>query len=66
MLQVRVNKLKDTLKPAKQQFKDEKKKTENSKAFGQPLRAKSDGILKKQGIDRAAQFGGDLKGNGIR
>jgi hypothetical protein len=56
MLQVRVDKLKDKLKPAKQQFKDEKKKTENSKAIGQPLRAKSDEILKKQGIDRAAQF----------
>jgi hypothetical protein len=66
MLQVRVDKLKDKLKPAKQQFKDEKKKTENSKAFGQPLRAKSDEIHKKRGIDRAAQFGGDLEGNGIQ
>jgi hypothetical protein len=56
MLQVRVDKMKDKLKPPKQQFKDEKKKTENSKAIGQPLRAKSDEILKKQGIDRAAQF----------
>jgi hypothetical protein len=37
MLQVRADKLKDKLKPAKQQLKDEKKKTETSKAFGQPL-----------------------------
>ena len=66
ILQVRFDKSKEKLKPAKQKFKDETKKTENSKAFGQPLRAKSDEILKKRGIGRAAQFGGDLEGNGIR
>jgi hypothetical protein len=54
------------LKQAKKKFSDEKKKPENSKAFGQPLRAKCDEILKKKGIDRAAQFGGDLEGNGVR
>jgi hypothetical protein len=47
MLQVCVDKLEENLKPAKQQFKDEKKETENSKAFGQPLRAMSAEILKK-------------------
>jgi hypothetical protein len=38
----------------------------SSSKRGQSLRAKSDEILKKRGIDRAAQFGDDLEGNGIR
>ena len=54
------------LKVAKKKLSDKKKKAKNSKAFGQPLWAKCDEILKKKGIDQAAQFGGDLEGNGVR
>jgi hypothetical protein len=64
LLQLCVDKLKDKLMPSKQQFKE--KKTENSKAFRQLLRAKSDEILKKRGVNLAAQFGGDLEGNVIQ
>jgi hypothetical protein len=39
---------------------------DSSSKRGQPLRAKSDEILKKRGVGRAAQFRGDLEGNGIR
>jgi hypothetical protein len=66
LLQNHVDQLRDRLKQSRQQFNNEKKKPENGKAFGQPLRAKSDKILKERGIDRAAQFGGDLEGNGIQ
>jgi hypothetical protein len=38
------------VKPAKQQFKDKKKKTKNSNAYGQPMTAKNDEIVKKRGI----------------
>ena len=65
-LQLNVDKLKEELKGARQQFKDKKKKPENSKANGQPLRAKSDAALKRRGIDQAANFGGDLEGNRVR
>jgi hypothetical protein len=44
----------------------ERKKPENGKAFGQPINAKMDEVLKKNGIDRAAQFGGTIEGNGAR
>jgi hypothetical protein len=49
---------------AKKLFAAEKKKPENGKAFGQPLNAKMDKVLKKNGIDRATQFGGTIEGNG--
>ncbi len=42
------------------------KKDENSKGTGQPLHAEIDSILMRHGIDRAAQFGGALAGNGCR
>jgi hypothetical protein len=51
---------------AKKRFAAEKKKPENGKAFGQPINAKMDEVLKKNGIDRAAQFGGTIEGNGAR
>jgi hypothetical protein len=47
-------------------FVVEKKKEENSKGTGQPLHAEIDCILERHGIDRAAQFGGALAGNGCR
>jgi hypothetical protein len=47
-------------------FAEEKKKEENCKGTGQPLHAEIDCILKRHGIDRAAQFGGALAGNGCR
>jgi hypothetical protein len=51
---------------AKKLFSDERKKPQNGKAFGQPINAKMDEVLKKNGIDRAAQFGGTIEGNGAR
>jgi hypothetical protein len=51
---------------AKKRFAAELKKPENGKAFGQPINAKMDEVLKKNGIDRAAQFGGTIEGNGAR
>jgi hypothetical protein len=50
----------------KKLFAEEKKKEENCKGTGQPLHAEIDSILQKHGIDRAAQFGGALAGNGCR
>jgi hypothetical protein len=49
---------------AKKLFPAEEKKPENGKAFGQPINAKMDEVLKKYGIVRAAQFGGTIEGNG--
>jgi hypothetical protein len=48
----------------KKLFVEEKKKEENCKGTGQPLHAETDSILQSHGIDRAAQFGGALAGNG--
>jgi hypothetical protein len=56
----------NVLKQAKNEFSDKKKKPVNSKAFGQPLQAKYNKILKKKGINQAAQLGGDLESNGVR
>ncbi len=47
---------------AKKRFAAESKKPENGKAFGQPINAKMDEVLKRNGIDRAAQFGGTIEG----
>jgi hypothetical protein len=51
---------------AKKLFAAEKEKPENGKAFGQPINAKMDEVLKTNSIDRAAQFGGTIEGNGAR
>ena len=51
---------------AKQLLAAERKKPENGKAFGQPVNSKMDDVLKREGIDRAAQFGGTIEGNGAR
>ena len=50
----------------KSSFAEEKKKDENCKGTGQPLHAQIDCILTMHGIDRTAQFGGALAGNGCR
>ena len=62
----RIETLQQELADKKKNFSKEAAAEENSKAFGQPLRAKIDDILRKYGIDRAAQFGGDIEGNGCR
>jgi hypothetical protein len=61
-----VDDLKKQSDEAKQRLKDERNKPENSKAFGQPVRATIDDVLKRHGIDRGAHFGGALEGNGCR
>jgi len=66
LLQEAVESSKEKLRGAKSTFAKAKSQPENSKADGQPLRAKIDETLKKYGIDRAAQFGGDIEGNGAR
>jgi hypothetical protein len=65
-LQDRVPATKNDFAEAKKQFAEERKKPENGKAFGQPINAKMDEVLKKNGIDRAAMFGGTIEGNGAR
>jgi hypothetical protein len=47
-------------------FEAEEKIPENSKAFGQPVRAGIEEIVKRHGIDRGAYHGGDIQGNGCR
>jgi hypothetical protein len=64
LLQDAVPKTKALQSQAKKWFAAESKKTENGKAFGQPINAKMDEVLKRNGIDRAAQFGGTIEGNG--
>jgi hypothetical protein len=51
---------------SKKLFAEEKKKEENCKSTGQPLHADIYIILQRHGIDRTAQFGGALAGNGCR
>jgi type II secretory pathway component PulF len=65
-LQAAVHETKNNYVQAKKVFAAEKKKPENGKAFGQPINAKMDEVLKKNGIDRAAMFGGTMEGNGAR
>jgi hypothetical protein len=57
---------KTRLAAAKAQLKEAMQKPENQKAFGQPVFAKLDSILKEYGIDRSAMFGGAIQGNGCR
>jgi hypothetical protein len=65
-IQTEIDQYKNDIDDAKSSFREEKKRPENSKAFGQPVRAKADELLKEQGIDRANHFGEDVEGNGIR
>jgi hypothetical protein len=51
---------------AKKQFEMEQRQEENSKAWGQPIRAKVDEIMYNHGIDRSAAFGGKIDGNDCR
>lgn len=60
----------DTLKIKKHDveaaFRMEVEKPENSRNFGQPLRAFIDDVLRRHSIDRAVQHGGKLEGNQCR
>jgi hypothetical protein len=51
---------------AKKALAAKRNKLENGKAFGQPVSAKMDEVLKKNGIDQAAPFGGMIEGSGKR
>ena len=44
-------------------FYIERKRDENPKAFGQPVRAKMDSILYNHDIDRSGAIGGAIYGN---
>jgi hypothetical protein len=57
---------KQSLSDAKKRFEIEKGKEENSKAWGQPIRAKVDEVMYNHGIDRSAAFGGKIDGNDSR
>jgi hypothetical protein len=50
----------------KKLFAEEKKNEEKCKGTGQPLHAEIESILQRHGINRAAQFGGALTGNGCQ
>jgi hypothetical protein len=50
----------------KSEFNDEQAMSENSKAFGQPVRAQIEDILCRHKISRGAYHGGDIQGNGCR
>jgi hypothetical protein len=66
LLQDAVPRTKAAAVEAKKVSAAERKKTENGETFGQPANAKMDEVLKKNGTDRAAQFGGTTEGNGAR
>jgi hypothetical protein len=63
-LQDAVPATKNDFAEAKKQIAKERKKPENGKACGQPINAIMDEVLKKNGIDHAAMFGGTIEGNG--
>ena len=48
---------------ANNRFDIERNRDENSKAFGQPVRAKMDSIFYDHGIDKSGAFGGAIDGN---
>ena len=48
---------------AKNRFEIERKRDDNSKAFGQPVRANMDSILYDHGINKSVAFGGAIDGN---
>jgi hypothetical protein len=62
-LQKNVDTLKNKKDDMEAAFQVEVNKPENSKNFGQPLRAFIDDVLQKYSIDRAVQHGGKLEGN---
>jgi hypothetical protein len=66
LLQDAVPKTQALQSQAKKRFAAESKKPENEKAFGQPMNAKMNEVLKRNGINRAAQFRGTIEGNGAR
>jgi hypothetical protein len=57
---------KQSLAEAKKRLVVEQGKEENSKAWGQPIRAKVDEVMYNHGIDRSAAFGGKIDGNDCR
>ena len=65
-LQENLDNLKIAKERAEAKFQDEGNKAENSKQFGQPVRAFVDNVLRKRSIDRAVQHGGKLEGNQCR
>ena len=58
-----INICRENLSEARNQFEIERKRDYNSKAFGQPVRAKMDSIFYYHGIDRSGAFGGAIDGN---
>ena len=46
------------------ELKDPKKLPQNSKEYGQPMRAMMETAMKDHRIDRSAYFGGDIQGKG--
>lgn len=65
-LQDNLDQLKIAKERAEATFQEERNKPENSKQFGQPVRAFVDDVLRKKNIDRAVQHGGKLEGNQCR
>jgi hypothetical protein len=65
-LQKNVDTLKNKKDDVEAAFRVEVNKPENSRNFGQPLRAFIDNVLRKYSIDRAVQHGGKLEGNQCR
>ena len=45
---------------AKNRFEIERKRDDNSKVFGQPVRANMDSILYDHGINKSGAFGGAI------
>ena len=61
-MQQDVKKCKDSLAEAKNRFEIEIKRDDNSKWFGQPVRANMDSILYDHGINKSGAFVGDIDG----
>jgi hypothetical protein len=57
---------KELIAGVKKAFLIEKKKAENSKAQGQPVRTQIEVVLKAHGINKGVYFGGDLQGEAVR
>ena len=54
---------KNILAEANNRFEIERKQDDNSKVFGQPVRANMDSILYEHGINKSGAFGGAIDGN---
>ena len=65
-LQRQIDALRALMAKANEAFAKQKKLPKNMKAFGQPLHAEIDQIMRRHGIDRAAMFDGVLQGPAIR